>query len=645
MKKWWLGVLWLGCSAFGLAQDWSHGQLPASTQVYVEYRPQLRLNDGLPVGERLRRSPLFRVFSNLVGLSAEKADELGAFPFLDGRFLLAVTRQGDLSPFEAYHRAEKKQSRLRDLRYAAEQAFEGINLYRKFQKKFPRTITDLSSKEYFDEALIPEGARLEIRRDGKSISVVGTWEDLEVRWPDSGYRSGYSLSELGGLVVGLGCPDSNALSQFLQKWDPELEELSQDGDHWKFHFDEQDYHLYVHKGWLYFTNQPALADTLRATAPPALSLRQNPRFAEQVQRLTAPDTEAWVFADLQDILRTSPRLCEAAGWSADKILVRSLALSSGSHLDPAGRIEVQARGFLQWDGVQNVTLGPPSAQSLARRIPSLVETVYWVDLPGWIRVVDRLAGEFPGVSEAFNGAWGELEKRLGFSLPRESLASGTQLYVYAEVVDSYANQLEMLIKMVQGYLGGNSPDLSEALQFNASKVPVMAVLEVANPDLARKVETRLKERLGASPRARKVENVSYSLSEDGRCGWASSNTTQFWANGYTERLLPRVKKTYQGGQPTLAEESSYRWFEHARQGELLYFQHTKVDREYSLIKGLLLYLGSDFRPEAEKLGRLRDLYTAVEVVPGGVSLRASVYSEGVPAPVITAPEGEGELEQ
>ncbi|MBT9586089.1 hypothetical protein IV102_22300 [bacterium] len=645
MKKTWLGILWLFCSASGFGQDWSYGQLPATTQIYLESQPRLVLNSGPSLGERVRRSPLFRVFAGAVQLDPNKADELG-FPYLDGRFLFALVRQGQLSPFEGYYQADKKVTRLRDLRYAAESAFEGVTLYRKFQKQFPKSVADLSEKEYFDAGNIPEGARLELRRDGKIVTVLGHWDDLEVRWPDPDYKSvGYNLSDLGGMLFGLGCPDSVALNTFLTRWDKELEELEAEGDHWKFTFDGQAFYLFLSPRWVWLTTHPDLVSPFLKAPTSNQSLRNNLRFADQARRLQAPDSEFWSFVDVQDILSTSPGLCASGGVSADKVLIRSLALTSGAHLDTSGRIEVQARGFMHWDGVQNVTLGPASAQSLAVKIPAQVETVYWIDLPGWIRVVDRLAGEFPGVNEGFVSAWTELEKRLGFSLPRESLAGGAQLYIYGEVIDSYANQLELVLQLMKGYLGTSSAGIEEALKFSGSKVPLLGVLEMANPDLAGKVEARLKERLGAQSVRKKVENVSYTLSQDGRCAWASNHTTQFWANGYTERMLPRVFSAYQASDslpPKLSASPSYQLFEQGRQGELLLYLHSKMDREYSLIKGMLLYLGTDFRPEAEKLGQLRDMHTAIEVVPGGISLRTAVYSEGVAPPPPRLQEGEEE---
>jgi len=637
----WLAGLWLGLTLVGSAQDWSVSRLPSSTQVYLESRPRLQLNPGPSLGERLRRSPLFRVFAEATGLDLNKPDELATFPYLDGRVVVAITRQSERSFFEAAYQIDRNQRQVNDLRYAAQMAFEGVNLYRKYQKKFPQTIQDLSTREYFDEALVPEGAKLEIRRQGKTVTVVASQGDVTVTWPDAEPRPTPALQEMGGMLFGLGCPDTTALQHFLQKWDSELEELEAEADHWKWTFEGQSMHLYAQRGWVLLVTHPGLAEPFLRPVPlpGGGTLENNPRLVQQFKRLNTADTEFWAFVDVEDILRSSPGLCQASGLAADKILMRSLALTSGARLDSAGRIEVEARGFLQWDGVQNVTLGPAEASLMAQKIPAGVETVYWVDLPGAIRLLDRITGEFPGVQEKVQTAWSEWENRLGFPIPRPSLGSGAQFFLYGEVVDSYAQQLEMIIKLAKGYFSGDlTPEVPD---FKLSRLPLVGVLELSDNELAKKFDGFFRNRLGSSVNRKTVENVSYSQSPDGRDSWIGLPNTHFWANGHTQRLLPRIFNAYQGKTPNLAGLPSYQRFARGRQGELLLYLHHKVDREYSLIKGLLLYLGSDFRPEAESLGELKDMHTAIEVVPGGLQFRSEIYGRGVEAPpAIKAEEGE-----
>ncbi|MFN8606887.1 MAG: hypothetical protein U0931_05115 [Vulcanimicrobiota bacterium] len=645
-------MLALACAGVSWAQPdskWAAQRLPATTELYLEYQPRLQLNsEGPPLAERMRRSPLYRVLVNVLksnlSESSQIGEMMGSFPFLDGRVMLAVVREGEFSPFEGKARAELAAKHRRQLRYAVDAAFEGVNLYRRYQKKFPDKIEDLIAKEHFSSSDIPEGAFLELKRKGKSIGVVGRWQvdgaTLEMHAPGPSPAEPPTPQVTGGFVLALGCPEASRFNNWVARWDAESEDLSAEGDHWKVKVDGDDLLLYFSGGFAYLSNQASLVSPLLATPSPAAGerLTSNPRFAEQARQLQSSDTEMWVFADVQDMLRTSPSLCAQSGWSSEQVLLRSIGITSGGRLDPSGQLEVQARGFVQWDGVQNITLGPAAAADLGRRLPPAAETVYWFDLAGWLRLMDRVSGEFSGSRELFAKGWTELERNLGFSLPRESLASGAQLIVYGEVIDAYSNTLEKLLRMVQGYFGGGSEDMQEMMAFSLSKVPLLGVLEVANPDLAGKVQNRLKERLGAAATTRQVEGVTYQLSQDGRCAWTSTNTTQFWANGYTERLLPRVYKSYLGqARTSLAEVPSYRLFEQDRQGELLLYCHHMVDREYAFAKGFLLIFGSDFRPEAEILGHLRDSHARLEVVPGGLRLRVGMYSEGAVAPPPSLP--------
>lgn len=651
MTKWFpsrvvlMAGLWLGASLGSWAEaapptpndPWGQRFLPASTEFYLELEPQLQLSQGPTVSERLRRSPLFRVITGALKMTPAQQGELASLPYWNGRFLFALVREGDLSPFERYSRAEEKARKLKDMRYAAEMAFEAVNEYRRTRKRFPARIEDLTA---FDRELIPAGARFELRREGKKMSVRGELpiqgqEPMIAVWPDSQPApASPSMAETGGMLIGLGCPDSQRLNAWLQRWDPDWEELAVEGDHWKVTIEQVDFHLVLHRNWIYLSNREELIRSFRAPSENtnSQSLLLNPRFQEQARRLQHPETELWGFVDIQDILQTSPTLCSSQGLAVEKILVRSVGVTSGATLDPGQGLEIVSRGFLQWDGVQNVTLGPAAASALGTRVPAGVEAVSWIDVPGWVRTADRLSGEFSGVSEAFAEAWKEAEERLGVKVPREALAAGCQIYLYTEAVDTYASQLEMLIQLVGGYLGEAGASLEEAMAFHASKVPVLVVAEFANGELAAQAQQRCKARLGANATSRTVEGVRYSLSEDGRCGSASSGTTQFWANGFTERLLPRVYSAYLGQGPVLSGSASYQRFMASREGELLAYQHAKVDREFSLLKALLLYLGSDFRPEAEILGRLRDAHTSLEVVAGGLFFRSTLYSEGVTPP-------------
>ena len=343
-------LIWLASAlpAWSQAEPrWAAQRLPVNTEIYLEYQPRLVLNsEGPPLAERLRRSPLFRVALNLLKTNATEGSQveemMQSFPFWDGRFMLAVARQGELSPFEEMYRVEQAGRHRRQLRFAVDQAMEGVNLYRRYQKRFPKSIDDLIAKEHLSATDIPEGAFLELKRQGKSISVVGRWQvdgrTLEMHAPGASPPEPELPPVGGGFVVAIGCPDSSRFNNWVARWDAESEELSADGDHWKMRVDGHDYLIYFQQGQVYVSNQASLVAPLLASQAGSESLASNPRFAEQYRQLRADDTEAWVFADIQDVLRTSPQLCAKAGWSSEQILLRSVGIASGGRLDGGGQL-------------------------------------------------------------------------------------------------------------------------------------------------------------------------------------------------------------------------------------------------------------------------------------------------------------------
>lgn len=650
IRKTAFSILCLGLSSLAWAQpastqpDWGPKHLPESTQFYFEYQPQIRLSQGPSVSGRLLRSPYFRVLSSAIGVTSEISRDLQNFPLWDGRVLVASTREGEFSPFELYRKASIQESRLSEMRFAAEMAFEGVNQYRKYVKKFPKTVEDLAREEHFDPDLIPANVTLELGREGKTMWVVARSreegkEELQVRWPEVKASQPASPVEYGGFLWGMGCSQESELRRWLERWDGKLEELSFRDDHWVFRWEGRDVHLFVHRGWIYVSNLEKLVRPFLAASSGARSLAENPRFAEQFRRLKEVDTDSWLFLDIQDLLTTSPELFKEMGVSQERVLLRSLGMASVSRLDAQGNLEAHTQGFLHWDGVQNVTLGPPSAATLGNRIPLGAENVYWMDLAGWVRIADRLTGELPAGSEALKALWSATEEHLGLTLARETVSGGAQLFLYTEIADTYAAQLEAILDLIKVFTQAASQESNPAEAETEGnddwleKIPVLAVLEVSDSKLNQQVQDWFKNRLGSQRTTEKAEGSSYLLSKDKRLAFGSFQGTQIWACGSTYRLLLPVLQAISGTRPGLSTSPGYQRFVQGRQGELLAFFHGKVDREYSILKGLLLYLGSDFRPEAEILGRLRDYYLDLEVVPGGIRLRASLFSEGVKPPI------------
>lgn len=79
-----------------------------------------------------------------------------------------------------------------------------------------------------------------------------------------------------------------------------------------------------------------------------------------------------------------------------------------------------------------------------------------------------------------------------------------------------------------------------------------------------------------------------------------------------------------GRKQTLASIDSFARFQLQSKGRLLAFGHQKVDAFYSIVKGFVLFLGVEFRPLAQELGKLRDYHSVVTLVPDGINLSGEI---------------------
>lgn len=235
------------------------------------------------------------------------------------------------------------------------------------------------------------------------------------------------------------------------------------------------------------------------------------------------------------------------------------------------------------------------------------------------------------------------QSALGLSLEDDLLPATTgEVAVNLELVDVFsAGALEYLDRRsaprpdeeggdaeeATGPFGDGLPAPPDPTDMTRLKnVPVTFVVTL-RPGAARKrVLARLDERLGPDAvrlpfaggeiRQRKDRALAYTLRGD----------HLVVSVGPTLRLMKQMVQGMDGRTPALADLDSYREFRSGLQGRLLLFRHTKTDALYSMLKGALLLLGSEFRPEADHAGLWRDAYAAATVEPGGIRLRGAVFA-------------------
>lgn len=114
-----------------------------------------------------------------------------------------------------------------------------------------------------------------------------------------------------------------------------------------------------------------------------------------------------------------------------------------------------------------------------------------------------------------------------------------------------------------------------------------------------------------------VYGVEVKTSSDGKLSYALDENWLYVSGGRTDRLIHHMLEAAHGRKQTLATIDSWSRFSVGRKGRLLAFGHQKVDAVNSLVKGFLLFMGSEFRPLAEEFGELRDYHSVLTAIPDG----------------------------
>lgn len=156
----------------------------------------------------------------------------------------------------------------------------------------------------------------------------------------------------------------------------------------------------------------------------------------------------------------------------------------------------------------------------------------------------------------------------------------------------------------------------------AAKVPIegnrQAILKLLEPQMGDPTTTRT------------PQGLDMVTSEDGTLSYIIDGEWMYLSSGRTERLALYMLETAHGGKPSLSALNSWNRFTRGTKGRVLGYGHQKVDPAYSVVKGFLLFLGVEFRPLAEELGKLRDYHSVFSAVPDGLILSGEIVQGDAP---------------
>ncbi len=606
------------------------------TEVYVRARclaspPEVRLQMA-----RLRRIPLMawglKTFEQLTSFRLER----DLLSWWRGHLQFGFVRVGDVSPLNLIYRRQQGAPEYDALLDELRNLGVALDSYKLEKKKLPKTLEALVP-EYVEELPTLPGVNFIYTAEGGAWVVRAelapdSKEARQGKPPSNSEKDGldsetFPQKDPLGLVVALDSYSPADTERVLKRMDETFPCLEATGpSRWKITCEDFPViYVALQEGWLVASDD----ESLLPNALTVLSMAGNPRNAFQLQTLPAHD-ELYAFADLQEIVAHSPDLTAEARKSLAPLTSVGLTAWGVGKPIPA---QIQARAFLQLEEsalAEFSTAGEVPISTLMNRINWDISEIVVVDLSQTYRLLERAADAHPSVGVFVTMMLAEAQRTLGMEITRETLRNGSyRLFVSYERIDVFANFLKMFTGMMVGnrnaLLGqvegepapSPEPSPEPTPQPILHELPFMAGLEIAPGALQDALWKGLQDALGPRPKFyRTAGEVRVDTSADGQIAVARQGNLLLCAGGGSGRLVDRILATTESNSLTALE--TYRQFREGLQGQELLLTHVKVDWLYSLVKGFLLMLGTDFRPEATAIGLWRDVYGALNLEGQGV---------------------------
>jgi hypothetical protein len=395
------------------------------------------------------------------------------------------------------------------------------------------------------------------------------------------------------------------------------------GDTWTWQYAENysPLTLQLQAGYLVASDNAGLVTRYLGNNTAEQGLDTNPRY--QFQRRQLPDSEGdstFAFLDLEDLLATTSAfgdIPQAAKACRSLGFVYHDTPSNTSILPTAGRAE----GMLQLrDPVPGT---PPAALAFLDDVSADSQVVYALHVPTALRLVENLAP----ADIMVGGLWQQFQADSGINATTSELAASTGwLVMETDVLDD-------IVADLRGAFDGDSEEGEDNLVKWLSNRSGAWTLQVPDATMQDKIAAALWQKTGDPGTPRVAGKHRYWMRSNGSWGVAAVPQKLLASSRLSRRLLLRTLQTMSLPGSGLSRHTSLDDFRSRLQGNVVGFTSQKSDWLYALIKGVLLLLDGQSRPEAEVLGRYRDTYAALTVVPEGFRLYSSFYSDTPLRPV------------
>lgn len=561
-----------------------------------------------------------------------------ALGWVDGEITLAWVRTGDRSVVDQFNRREQQELAYAELERKV--GFLGAEVQR-FQKKFkrmPASWQEMVSRKVRKTVPASPHGDFVLLKDGVSVRYKGELKLDELAAAPI-WRLGKGLqtqkrqmSPPTNLFLAIKSADDAKCREALRRLVEAGSGLQAgaEPDTWNSSLEKghSPLRLKLGGGYLVASDNPALITGYLGNSTLA-GLDQNPRY--RFQRAQLPDSNGdstFAFVDLEDILQTTSafgmvpepaKACRSLGF------VYHDTPSNTSILPIAGRAE----GMLQLSST-TTTSGQPPALTFLDDVSADSQVVYAVHLPTALRLLDT----FSPADSMLTGLWQQFQTDSGVNITTAQLGASTGWLVM---------ETDVLDDVVADLRGAFDPETEEEdnLVKWLGRRSGSWTLQVPDAAMQDKIAAALWQKTGEPAGARTAGNHRYWVRADGSWGLAALPQRLLASSKLSRRLLLRTLSTMSVPGSGLGRHTSLDEFRSHLQGDVVGFTSQKSDWLYALIKGVLLLLDGQSRPEAEVLGRYRDTYAAVTVVPEGFRLYSAFYSDTPlrPAP-LTPPKAD-----
>jgi hypothetical protein len=366
---------------------------------------------------------------------------------------------------------------------------------------------------------------------------------------------------------------------------------------------------------------------------------QNPSF-QTVSRNLPSNSPLLMFVDSQKVLSALDR---SGNEKVSKLL--SLIGPIGYGIVPYAESQVRIEVFMGINAPDDSKLkslmesarGVNASTGLSTaNIPWDVANVFALDYGTSKLLLDALIALFPDLDtqyemgqDVFAGMLG-IDAETGFN----GLFEGAAVLSF-ERIDILLNALEAFMETKQAVSvagpredeGGEPEEAEEPDEppkKTALRLPATVAVKVPVEANQQTLISMLKPFLGDEQTRETLYGVEIVTGADGLFSYAVDGDWFYISGGRTVRLMRRMLEASHGRRETLASIDSWSRFTVGTRGKLLAFGHQKMDAFYSLAKGFILLLGSDFRPIAMEVGKLRDYHSVMTLVPDGLLITGEI---------------------